>query len=93
MVQAWMSSPAHRANILLADYEEIGVGIAEGAPVPGQTDGLTYTTVFGQLTPPEEPAAAPAPRRAAAKPKKRVKHHRSKNARAAHRHHKRAAHR
>ena len=28
--QAWMSSPGHRANILNKDYEDIGIGIAQG---------------------------------------------------------------
>jgi|GEM_PF-2839008 len=27
---AWMNSPAHRANLLLSQYTEIGVGVAEG---------------------------------------------------------------
>lgn len=27
---AWMNSPGHRANILNADFEEIGIGIAQG---------------------------------------------------------------
>lgn len=28
--KAWMNSPAHRANIVRADFQEIGVGIARG---------------------------------------------------------------
>jgi|GEM_PF-1062195 len=31
VVNAWMASPAHRANILKADYREVGIGIAEGS--------------------------------------------------------------
>ncbi|MDB5225502.1 MAG: hypothetical protein JWL87_454 [Candidatus Adlerbacteria bacterium] len=30
VVDAWMASPTHRANIAKAQYQEIGVGIAEG---------------------------------------------------------------
>lgn len=30
VVQAWMASPTHRANIVRASYTEIGVGVAEG---------------------------------------------------------------
>ena len=30
IVEAWMDSPTHRANILNPDYEEIGVGIVKG---------------------------------------------------------------
>lgn len=30
VVQAWMDSPTHRANILNGQYEEIGIGVAKG---------------------------------------------------------------
>jgi uncharacterized protein YkwD len=30
LVQAWMDSPGHRANILRAQYEEIGVAVVQG---------------------------------------------------------------
>lgn len=30
VVPAWMDSPAHRANILKADYEEVGIAVATG---------------------------------------------------------------
>jgi len=30
IVNAWMNSPTHRANIVKAKYQEIGIGIAEG---------------------------------------------------------------
>ena len=49
MVSAWMRSPAHRANILDRRYDEIGVGITRGAPMPGARDALTYATVFGRI--------------------------------------------
>lgn len=45
IVNSWMKSPGHRANILQPAYREIGVGVALGAP--GQDDGATYTTEFG----------------------------------------------
>ena len=45
IVDSWMKSPGHKANILHRAFEEIGVGIALGAP--GQDDGATYTTNFG----------------------------------------------
>jgi len=31
MVNAWMNSPAHRANILNPDFQDIGIGIVKGA--------------------------------------------------------------
>jgi uncharacterized protein YkwD len=45
---AWMNSPGHRANILTAGYDEIGIGVVLGTP--GDTSwGATYTTDFGNV--------------------------------------------
>jgi uncharacterized protein YkwD len=46
MVQAWMDSPGHRANLLSADYTEVGLGLAVGTPTD-RSWGATYTTDFG----------------------------------------------
>ena len=46
IVQSWMNSPGHRANVL-GPFREIGVGLARGAPVDGFPDGATYATSFG----------------------------------------------
>src|SRR5687767_14857237 len=47
MVQAWMHSPGHRANILNRRFREIGVGFMHGSPSnPGAPGGL-YTVDFG----------------------------------------------
>ena len=47
IVQGWMHSPGHRANILHRVYREIGIAIAHGTP--GQRDaGATYATEFGR---------------------------------------------
>ena len=45
MVDAWMHSAGHRANILARSFRMIGIGIANGAPTGG--DGATYATDFG----------------------------------------------
>ena len=45
MVQAWMNSAGHRANILSRSFNQIGIGIANGAPTGGS--GATYATDFG----------------------------------------------
>jgi uncharacterized protein YkwD len=45
IVQMWMHSPPHRANVLRGSFREIGVGIALGSPSSGS--GATYTTDFG----------------------------------------------
>jgi len=45
IVNAWMNSPAHRANILNPDYQEIGVGVVKGTYVEnGQATDTTLTT-------------------------------------------------
>jgi uncharacterized protein YkwD len=47
IVDGWMHSPGHRANILNARFREIGLGVARGAPVGGQDRAGTYVTDFG----------------------------------------------
>lgn len=50
MVSGWMRSAGHRANILDAQFRDVGVGAALGAPVKvaGASAAATYTTDFGQ---------------------------------------------
>jgi uncharacterized protein YkwD len=48
IVDAWMHSAGHKANILDHSFKEIGIGIADGAPVDTSASiGATYTTDFG----------------------------------------------
>lgn len=48
IVDAWMHSAGHKANILDGKFKEIGIGIASGAPVATASSvGATYTTDFG----------------------------------------------
>lgn len=47
MVQLWMDSPGHRANILQPRFREIGIAITRGVPVPDADAGSTYVTEFG----------------------------------------------
>lgn len=45
VVNAWMNSPVHRANILNSEFEEIGVGVVRGTYTEnGQTKETTITT-------------------------------------------------
>jgi uncharacterized protein YkwD len=46
IVDAWMASPGHKANILRRKFRQIGVGISAGVPVGGGA-GATYATTFG----------------------------------------------
>jgi uncharacterized protein YkwD len=47
IMDAWMHSAGHRANILDRDFKEIGVGIVPGSPSGAAGDGATYVTDFG----------------------------------------------
>jgi uncharacterized protein YkwD len=48
IVDAWMHSAGHRANILSRSYRHVGVAAERGTPAAGrQRDGATYTTDFG----------------------------------------------
>src|SRR5690242_5890336 len=47
IVDTWMHSPPHRANILNRTFREIGIGVSRGAPVPGKASAATYGTDFG----------------------------------------------
>jgi uncharacterized protein YkwD len=47
IVDAWMHSSGHRANILSPDLSEIGIGFSLGSPNDGSEVAGTYTTDFG----------------------------------------------
>lgn len=47
IVEGWMDSPGHRANILRAEYEEVGIGLAYEPPKPARGRVAVYTTNFG----------------------------------------------
>lgn len=47
IVDAWMQSPPHRANILTREFRDIGIGIAAGMPTRDPGPGATYVTDFG----------------------------------------------
>ena len=69
VVVAWMASAAHRANILRADYCEIGIGVMPSIPTD-RSAGVTVTTDFGALhagTARARPISRAARRRAAAR--------------------------
>jgi uncharacterized protein YkwD len=49
VVSAWMHSAEHRANILQAQFDRVGVGVAPGYPY-GDQDGATYALELGTRT-------------------------------------------
>jgi uncharacterized protein YkwD len=71
IMQAWMNSPGHRANILNPAYREIGVGVAAGNPASGNGAGATYATEFGVIEGPDAVAATPT--RTGTKPRVKVR--------------------
>jgi uncharacterized protein YkwD len=48
IVNGWMNSPGHRANILYAPFRDVGIGITLGPPLPRLTGGATYVADFGK---------------------------------------------
>jgi uncharacterized protein YkwD len=46
VVDGWMHSPGHRANILGRDFDEVGVAIAEGSPLRN-CSGPTVVALYG----------------------------------------------
>jgi uncharacterized protein YkwD len=46
IVRSWLRSPGHRAILLDGRYDEVGIGIALGAPNGGS--GATFTGDFGK---------------------------------------------
>lgn len=47
IVDAWMRSSPHRANILSGGFRDVGIGIVKGTPARPKGSGGTYTAVFG----------------------------------------------
>ncbi|HEY7961280.1 MAG TPA: CAP domain-containing protein [Solirubrobacteraceae bacterium] len=60
IVDAWMSSPPHRAIILTASYRDVGVGVTPAAPssLAHGLSGATYTLEFGLRVFSAKPARA-----------------------------------
>lgn len=47
IVNAWMHSPPHRANILNPAFNDVGIGFAHGSPNNPDAPGGLYTADFG----------------------------------------------
>lgn len=47
IIEAWMNSSGHRANILSKSFREIGVGFTAGTPDSKRAEGGIYTVDFG----------------------------------------------
>jgi uncharacterized protein YkwD len=51
LVEAWMESPGHRANILSTDYEDCGISIIDGS-TKGPATGKSIVVMFAKKKPP-----------------------------------------
>jgi uncharacterized protein YkwD len=66
IVNGWMNSPGHRANILAPDYKDIGLAACNGSPLADHPGGTVYVNNFGAKSgadvnatlPPESGSAA-----------------------------------
>jgi uncharacterized protein YkwD len=47
IMDAWMNSAGHRANILNGDLRQVGIGFAKGSPSDADDPAGMYTTDFG----------------------------------------------
>jgi uncharacterized protein YkwD len=47
IVASWMTSPAHRANVLQFRFRHVGIGISLGAPKAGVDAAATYASELG----------------------------------------------
>jgi uncharacterized protein YkwD len=59
IVNGWMNSPGHKANILATDYKDIGLAAAMGSPSPSQSGGTTYVNNFGAKSGADTSASLP----------------------------------
>jgi uncharacterized protein YkwD len=55
LVEAWMESPGHRANILSNDYEDCGIAIIEGS-TKGPASGKSIVVMFAKKKSPVQRA-------------------------------------
>src|SRR4051812_48301795 len=59
IVNGWMNSPGHKANILATDYKDVGLAAALGSPSPSQSGGTTYVNDFGATSGADTSATLP----------------------------------
>jgi uncharacterized protein YkwD len=48
LVQGWMESPGHRANILSSDYDDVGIAVIDGSTTRRAT-GKSIVVMFGRM--------------------------------------------
>lgn len=85
VVDQWMHSDSHRANILNAAHREVGIGIVNGTPTGlSPARSATYTAEFGSRTIATAKATKTVSKRVSAATSRRIKAHCRRDARRAH---------
>jgi uncharacterized protein YkwD len=49
LLQGWMESPGHRANILSGDYDDVGIAVIDGSTTRRAT-GKSIVVLFGRVS-------------------------------------------
>jgi uncharacterized protein YkwD len=60
IVNGWMNSPGHKANILAPDYKDVGLAACQGSPSTQASGGTTYVNDFGAKSGADVNAKLPA---------------------------------
>src|SRR3954447_16093661 len=60
IVNGWMNSPGHKANILAPDYKDVGLAACQGSPTTTQSGGTVYVNDFGAKSGADVNAKLPA---------------------------------
>src|SRR3954462_8829952 len=60
IVNGWMNSPGHKANILANDYKDIGLAACQGSPTTTNSGGTVYVNDFGAKSGADVNAKLPA---------------------------------
>jgi uncharacterized protein YkwD len=60
IVNGWMNSPGHRANVLAPDYKDIGLAAVMGSPTTTNSGGTVYVNNFGAKSGADVNAKLPA---------------------------------
>jgi uncharacterized protein YkwD len=72
IVNGWMNSPGHRANVLAPDYKDIGLASAMGSPIKSQSGGAVFVNNFGARSGADLNASLPASSQATTAAKKKA---------------------
>jgi hypothetical protein len=61
VIQGWLNSPTHRANLLSADYSDMGIGMASFGDYQGHKNTYVIVAFYGKRASKQSPIAATSP--------------------------------